>query len=28
LSCGSCHREHETSILFCDDCHQWGYTTP
>jgi fumarate reductase flavoprotein subunit len=28
LSCNRCHKEHETSILFCDDCHQWGYTTP
>jgi fumarate reductase flavoprotein subunit len=28
LSCGNCHKEHTESMLFCDTCHQWGYTTP
>lgn len=28
VACNSCHREHEMSILSCDDCHQWGLTTP
>ncbi len=28
ISCGDCHKEHEDSVLYCDDCHQWGYSTP
>lgn len=28
VACNSCHREHEMSVLSCDDCHQWGLTTP
>ncbi len=28
LTCDSCHREHEDSVLYCDDCHQWGLITP
>lgn len=28
ISCKACHREHEESVLYCDDCHNWEYTTP
>lgn len=28
LTCNSCHREHEESILYCDDCHKWDLKTP
>lgn len=28
IGCNDCHKEHEMSVLYCDQCHQWGYTTP
>ena len=28
VSCFDCHKEHEDSVLICDQCHQFGYKTP
>ena len=26
--CGDCHKQHEPSVLTCDQCHKFGYKTP
>ncbi len=28
VDCTACHKEHQESVLLCDECHQWGYKTP
>lgn len=28
VECTACHKEHQESVLICDECHQWGYKTP
>lgn len=28
VECTACHKEHQQSVLLCDECHQWGYKTP
>ena len=28
VECTACHKEHQQSVLICDECHQWGYKTP
>ncbi len=28
VECTACHKEHQESVLLCDECHQWGYKTP
>lgn len=28
VECTECHKEHQESVLLCDECHQWGYKTP
>ncbi len=26
--CNDCHKQHEPSVLTCDQCHKFGYKTP
>lgn len=28
VECTACHKEHQESVLLCDECHQFGYKTP
>ena len=28
VECTACHKEHQESVLICDECHKWGYKTP
>lgn len=28
ISCNDCHKQHEPSVLTCDQCHKFGYKTP
>lgn len=28
LACNACHKEHEPSVLYCNQCHSYDYTTP
>lgn len=28
IACNDCHKEHEKSVLTCDQCHKFGYKTP
>ena len=28
VECMACHKEHQESVLICDECHKWGYKTP
>lgn len=28
ISCNDCHKQHEPSVLVCDQCHKFGYKTP
>ena len=28
IECNACHKQHEASVLTCDQCHKFGYKTP
>lgn len=28
IECGACHKQHEPSVLACNQCHKFEYKTP